>query len=82
MTHMGGVAVEVIRAALRPLAQRVWGGVALHCNCTHMSSSKCSGLVPPVALVARYSAQEFPQITVLKHGFSNLYLMSSLSIES
>ena len=29
MTHMGGVAVEVIRAALRPLAQRVWGGGGL-----------------------------------------------------
>ena len=69
MTHMGGVAVGVIRTALSPLAQRVWGeGVALHCNCTHMSSSKCSGLVPPVALVARYSAQEFPQVTVLEQA--------------
>ena len=29
MTHMGGVAVGVIRAALRPLAQRVWGGGGL-----------------------------------------------------
>ena len=79
---MGGVAGGVIRAALRTLAQRVWGGLALHCNCTHMSSSKCSGLVPPVALVARYSAQEFPQVTVLKNGFSSLYLMSSFSLES
>ena len=68
MTHMGGVAGGVIGTALRPLAQRVWGVVALHCNCTHMSSSKCSGLVPPVALVARYSAQEFPQVTVLEQA--------------
>ena len=37
MTHMAGVAVGVIRAALRPLAQRVWGraGLALQLH-THV----------------------------------------------
>ena len=82
MTHMGGVAVGVIRAALRPLAQRVWGegGLALQLH-THVIE-QVQWPSPSCCTRGTLLRSGIPSGYRFRTGFSSLYLMSSLSIES